>query len=71
MVPRCPRGSARRSQTRFESPVVARAYCQGSAATVAAGSTVAAGTQVLASSDTRRSSGPHIHIQIRTPEEPA
>jgi hypothetical protein len=45
------------------------AYCHGSAATVEAGSTVAAGTQVLASGNTGRSSGPHVHIQIRTPDD--
>ncbi len=40
-------------------------YCHGDALTVALGDTVDAGQQVLASGNTGRSSGPHLHLQIR------
>jgi len=41
-------------------------YCHGDALTVSLGDTVVAGQQVLASGNTGRSSGPHLHLQIRT-----
>lgn len=44
------------------------AYCHGSMVHVTAGTTVAAGTQILSSGNTGRSSGPHLHLQIRTPD---
>ncbi len=43
-------------------------YCHGSAAHVAVGDTVRAGTQILSSGDTGQSTGPHLHLQIRTPD---
>ena len=43
-------------------------YCHGSAVHVQVGDTVAAGAQILTSGDTGRSSGPHLHLQIRTPD---
>lgn len=42
-------------------------YCHASAVHVHVGDTVAAGTQILASGNTGRSSGPHLHLQIRSP----
>ena len=41
-------------------------YCHGSAVQVSAGTTVAAGTPILASGNSGRSSGPHLHLQLRT-----
>jgi hypothetical protein len=41
-------------------------YCHGEALLVAAGDTVGAGQQILISGNTGRSSGPHLHLQIRT-----
>lgn len=43
-------------------------YCHGDAAHVQLGDTVVAGRQILTSGDTGRSSGPHLHLQIRTPD---
>lgn len=43
-------------------------YCHGSTVHVTAGTTIAAGTQILSSGNTGRSSGPHLHLQIRTPD---
>ena len=43
-------------------------YCHGSALHVQVGDTVAAGAQILTSGDTGRSSGPHLHLQIRMPD---
>ncbi|HRE03482.1 MAG TPA: M23 family metallopeptidase, partial [Ilumatobacteraceae bacterium] len=40
-------------------------YCHGTAVHVTAGDTVAAGAQILSSGNTGRSSGPHLHIQVR------
>ncbi len=42
------------------------AYCHGSAVHVTAGEAVAAGAHILSSGNTGRSSGPHLHLQIRT-----
>ncbi|MGE3448815.1 MAG: peptidoglycan DD-metalloendopeptidase family protein [Microbacteriaceae bacterium] len=42
------------------------AYCHGSTVHVAGGAVVAAGDQILSSGNTGRSSGPHLHLQIRT-----
>ena len=42
------------------------AYCHGSAIHVSAGQEVTAGTQILSSGNTGRSSGPHLHLQLRT-----
>lgn len=43
-------------------------YCHGNTVNVQVGDTVVAGTQILTSGDTGRSSGPHLHLQIRTPD---
>lgn len=43
-------------------------YCHGSALHVHAGDTVTAGTQLLDSGNTGNSTGPHLHLQIRTPD---
>ena len=43
-------------------------YCHASAAHVQVGDTVTAGAQILTSGNTGRSSGPHLHLQIRTPD---
>lgn len=43
-------------------------YCHASAIHVHVGDTVAAGTQILTNGNTGRSSGPHLHLQIRTPD---
>lgn len=43
-------------------------YCHGSAVHVTAGSTIRAGTLIVESGNTGRSSGPHLHLQIRTPD---
>lgn len=43
-------------------------YCHGDSVQVRTGDTVAAGTQILSSGNTGRSSGPHLHLQIRTPD---
>jgi murein DD-endopeptidase MepM/ murein hydrolase activator NlpD len=43
-------------------------YCHGSQLTTHAGATITAGQQILSSGNTGRSSGPHLHIEIRTPD---
>lgn len=43
-------------------------YCHGSARHVSAGQAVSAGSQILTSGNSGRSSGPHLHLQIRTPD---
>lgn len=43
-------------------------YCHGSAAHVQTGDTIAAGTQILSSGNSGQSTGPHVHLQIRTPD---
>jgi len=44
------------------------AHCHGNAINVRVGDTVEAGMQTLTSGTTGRSSGPHLHLQIRTPD---
>lgn len=43
-------------------------YCHGSAIHVSVGSVVTTGQHILSSGNTGRSSGPHLHLQIRTPD---
>ena len=43
-------------------------YCHGNAVHVHVGDTIPAGTQILTSGNTGRSTGPHLHLQIRTPD---
>jgi murein DD-endopeptidase MepM/ murein hydrolase activator NlpD len=43
-------------------------YCHGSQLTTHAGTAVTAGQQILASGNTGRSGGPHLHLEIRTPD---
>lgn len=42
-------------------------YCHGSQLTVAKGDVVATGAQLMLSGNTGRSTGPHLHLAIRTP----
>lgn len=41
-------------------------YCHGSSLTVEVGAQVQAGTQLMTSGNSGRSTGPHLHLQIRT-----
>ena len=41
-------------------------YCHGDAVHLQVGDAVAPGAQILSSGDTGRSSGPHLHLQVRT-----
>jgi murein DD-endopeptidase MepM/ murein hydrolase activator NlpD len=41
-------------------------YCHGTRLAVALGATITAGQQILWSGNTGRSSGPHLHLEIRT-----
>jgi murein DD-endopeptidase MepM/ murein hydrolase activator NlpD len=43
-------------------------YCHGSQLTTQTGATITAGEQILFSGNSGRSSGPHLHIEIRTPD---
>ena len=43
-------------------------FCHGNALHVQVGDVVDAGMQILTSGNTGRSSGPHLHLQIRTPD---
>jgi hypothetical protein len=43
-------------------------YCHADAVHVQVGDTIDAGTQILTSGNTGRSSGPHLHLQVRTPD---
>jgi hypothetical protein len=43
-------------------------YCHASAVHVTTGDEVAVGANILTSGNTGRSSGPHLHLQIRTPD---
>ena len=43
-------------------------YCHGDAVHVQVGDSVAAGNQILTSGNSGRSSGPHLHLQIQTPD---
>jgi hypothetical protein len=45
-------------------------YCHASTLAVALGQNVAAGQQIMTSGNTGRSSGPHLHLEIRTPDGP-
>jgi murein DD-endopeptidase MepM/ murein hydrolase activator NlpD len=43
-------------------------YCHGSSLDVDVGAQVQAGTQLMVSGNSGRSTGPHLHLQIRTPD---
>jgi murein DD-endopeptidase MepM/ murein hydrolase activator NlpD len=43
-------------------------YCHGTQLTTTTGAAITAGQQILYSGNTGRSSGPHLHIEIRTPD---